>query len=386
MPPTRQLEEGHVRIAAKLRIGKRHHELWYRLPASYESFLSDLSDPFLLASLFPAMQQARDIHVHGRVSTSLIDHLGQYLDVWHKWEPGGFSKIDIRAEELVASPQPKNPFTAMMFSGGLDSCHTLWKHTLDPDTKSQRKPKFALFVHGFDIPLEKEDAYEDYYPKAKEITDSVDVGLIRVQTNFRKIIGNWVNSHGLALASCLHLFGGRCTAGLIASSHTYDSLRLPWGSNPVTDPLMSSDQLRIINDGGECGRWQKAATIAKWPLAIKHLRVCYEREGLDHNCGVCDNCCFTALSFAASGSEIPSAMNTGSAREVVAQFRTMPLGDIALLRIQELIAYAKDMGVRDAWLSELRDCHDFHARRLKLPKPVGKLALWWDRRLAQRTT
>ena len=62
MPSVKRLEDGHVRMSAEIRIGKKRHELWYRLPAAYEGFLTDLSDPFLLAALFPAMQQARDIH------------------------------------------------------------------------------------------------------------------------------------------------------------------------------------------------------------------------------------------------------------------------------------------------------------------------------------
>ncbi len=106
------------------------------------------------------------------------------------------------------------------------------------------------------------------------------------------------------------------STGLIASSHAYDSLRFPWGSNPLTDPLLSSDRLQIINDGGECSRWEKAEAIAEWEPALKHLRVCHKGKQRDRNCGVCPNCLFTADVFRAGAGTAPhpSSQPTGFLR------------------------------------------------------------------------
>ena len=79
-------------------------------------------------------------------------------------------------------------------------------------------------------------------------------------------------SFGAALASCLHLFKGRCGAGLIASSKPYDDLLLPSGSNPITDPLMSGDRFEIVHDGAAFSRAVKVAAIGQWRAGVEALR------------------------------------------------------------------------------------------------------------------
>ncbi len=385
LPPTIRHEDDCIRIAAELHLGKKRDKIWYRFSQAYEDSLCERSDAFLLAAIFPAMEQGLDIRVHGKVSSTLIENLSHFQDTWNKWHPGRYSKVGIMADELANEPAAGKQEIALMFSGGLDSCHLLWKYCLNETAQPRLKPSAAIFVHGFDIPLEEGEAYESYLPRAREVTESLGVELIRVQTNFRKLVGNWIYSHGLALGSCLQLFSGRFNTGLIASSHAYDSLRLPWGSNPVTDPLMSSERMRIINVGGECSRWQKAGLVAGWPMAIKHIRVCYMREGLGRNCGLCDNCLFTALCFAACGQKIPQILHQGTAREAVASFRSLPLDKITLKRIRELLTFVTQRGIHDAWQEDLKACLDFHHRRHLLPKPIGKLSLWWDNKHRQGT-
>ena len=263
----------------------------------------------------------------------------------------------------------------MMFSGGLDSCYTAWKHAVSKNTFPVKTPQSALFVLGFDIPAEEASFFHSYFPRAKEITDSISVDLIPLQCNFRNIIGDWEQSHGTALASCLHLFSGLFTTGLVASSHAYDSLRFPWGSNPLTDPLLSSDRLQIINDGGECSRWEKAAAIAEWEPATSHLRVCHKGKQKDRNCGGCSTCLLTALAFAVADRESPPVLNVSTIDHAVQQLYALPLKPMGVVRIDQMIAFAEARGNNATWLAELKACRRFHKKRLKLVKPLGKLML-----------
>jgi hypothetical protein len=230
-----------------------------------------------------------------------------------------------------------------------------------------------LFVLGFDIPVEEAQFFDSYYAKAKVLTDSIGIDLIPLQFNFRKIIVDWEMSHCTGLASCLHLFSGLFSIGLIASSHAYDSLRFPWGSNPLTDPLLSSDRLRIINDGGECRRWEKAAVVAGWEEAMKHLRVCYEGKQRDRNCGACSNCLLTAIGFAAAGKTPPPALNIRTIKGAVWQLFALPLKPMGVVRINQMITFAEEHNTTAPWLTLLRICSRFHKMRLKVLPPLRKL-------------
>ena len=79
--------------------------------------------------------------------------------------------------------------------------------------------------------------------------------------------------HGAILASFLHLLAGGYSTGLVASSHAYETLRFPWGSNPLTDPMLASRSISIVHDGCDVTRWEKADLLADWETAMRRLRV-----------------------------------------------------------------------------------------------------------------
>ncbi len=66
--------EGRLRVQADIRgCPEGPESLWYEFdPEGAPAVLPDRADAFVLAMLFPAMKHGRDIHVHGRVSTSLL--------------------------------------------------------------------------------------------------------------------------------------------------------------------------------------------------------------------------------------------------------------------------------------------------------------------------
>lgn len=91
------------------------------------------------------------------------------------------------------------------------------------------------------------------------------------------------------------------TDGLIASSEPYSSLLLPWGSNPITDRLMSSDSFSIVHDAAAVTRNQKVRAISTWKEATRSIRVCWQGEHMDRNCGRCEKCIRTILNFRVMG-------------------------------------------------------------------------------------
>ena len=134
------------------------------------------------------------------------------------------------------------------------------------------------------------------------------IELAPVRTNFRELSRvSWEVSHGIVIAAVLSCFQRRAGIGLIASGKPYGHLRTAWGSSPITDPLLSSSYFRIIHDGADHDRTDKAAALLGWPMALQNLRVCWEGIEADRNCGHCHKCVLTKLNFLAAGSVIPSA-------------------------------------------------------------------------------
>ncbi|WP_375515647.1 hypothetical protein [uncultured Nostoc sp.] len=146
--------------------------------------------------------------------------------------------------------RPKRAISA--FSGGLDSCFTAFRHSRGKCGRSQRPLEAGLMVHGFDIPLFEQESFDRAVQKSKLTLASLGLELIPMATNFRDFKQNWEDTHGIAVASCLMLLQGGYSIGLIPSSDPYHAVDLSWGwgSNPLTDPLLSSSTFPIIHDGG----------------------------------------------------------------------------------------------------------------------------------------
>jgi len=106
----------------------------------------------------------------------------------------------------------------------------------------------------------------------------------------------------------LMLLQGGFIAGLIAGSHSYADLYFPWGSTPLTDPLLSSESFPIFYDSPDAPRNIKVREIASWPEAQRYLRVCLgkDRTERDKNCGRCEKCIRTILNYRALGLGLPA--------------------------------------------------------------------------------
>jgi hypothetical protein len=278
---------------------------WYRLPSAYLSALSNGCDPFVLAVLFKAMRTPADLVVHGTASPSLLRSLEEFQTVWTVWYPRTYSHIEIQADREQEYPQASTGKVVSGFSGGLDSSFTVFRHRSQDLGRSRQNLTDAIFVHGFDISLSREEAYQRAAVNARIMLDSLGVQMIPMAMNLKQLGDNWEHSHAAALASCLMLLQGDFSAGLIASSYPYSNLEAGWGSNPVTDWLLGSASFQIIHDGAGFTRFDKIRAISKWPAALQHLRVCLRGEERDKNCCRCRKCVRAILYFRFAGCGLP---------------------------------------------------------------------------------
>jgi hypothetical protein len=348
--------------------------LWYRFPAEWQPWLSDRADAFLVGTIFPAMAAKVDLHVHGDVSPRLLENLEEYQAVWQCWKPDRYQKVSITADRETETEARIGRDAILTFSGGVDSSFTLYSHAHKLCGRRNRNIKAGIMVHGFDIPLRQEDMFAGAFAKAEEIIKDVGIPLIPVSTNWRELADfrrlKWDDVHATPVASVLSLFQRRVPYGLLANSYTYEVLQC--GSNPFTDPLLSSANFGIIHDGADHTRLAKASVLAGWEVASRNLRVCFEGPSLDRNCGVCEKCVWTILAFRAVGAGLPKCFDKDITDEQILAIQIPNKPDLDVF--QTILEHAVAHGMAsESWV---------HALQKRLGR-FGKRSL--GKRLSDRT-
>ena len=252
------------------------HQLWYRLPVQYDSLITSSCDPFVVATVLLCMRWPAPVVVHGQVSPSLLQNLEEFQAAWSAWEPNTYQPVKICADVEQEQPIAELDKAIVAFSGGVDSCFTVFRHRAGLCGRWQRNLQAGLMIHGMDIPLEEQQGFTNAAEKAKVLLASLDVELIPIATNFRELPLKWEDAFGTGILSCLMVLQGGYTTGLIASSFPYQALSFPYGSNPVTDWMLSSNAFKIVHDGAAFPRLEKMREIIKWPEALQSLRVCWQ--------------------------------------------------------------------------------------------------------------
>ena len=363
--------DGQVFLSAKLEIDAgRQETLWYAIPLEYKGTLSDDADPFVVALALRMAQEGRAVRVHGRVSPSLLKNLETYLGIWSAWKPGRYSPIEIIADDEQDRKKPGGPVQAVCgFSGGIDSSFTAYRHVRGIGTRFPEPLTAGVMVRGFDIPLEENIVFSNACSKARRQLDSLGLELIPVATNFRSLDLDWTHAFGTGVVSIMMLLGGRFTRGLIALGAPVGSYGMMIvGSNPLTDPLLSSNAFQVIPDGAEFDRPDKIRVIADWPEARDMLRVCWAGPHKDRNCCECEKCIRTILSFRALGLGLPPCFEQDVTDHQILELKPLQEFKIAV-GYEPIVRTAEQMGKGDAsWVQALRGAIERNRRSRRIAR------------------
>jgi len=360
-------------ISAIIESPAGRQELWYRVPAKWEFGLTRQADPFAIATLFLAMKSGEEMSIHGTVSPSLLQNLEEFQAVWTSWLPQKYQTVSMTAESYHEAPQPRTDSAVVSFSGGLDSCFTVHQHVHGRRGRRSRRIGAAVLIHGFDISYQVDEPFEKALAAASTILTSENIPLITVQTNWRSLGVSWEDGFATAISACLSLFSGSFSSGLIAGGETYADLAeyLPWGSNPLTDPMLSSAVFKISYDAGEYSRIQKAAGLLNWKTALDNLRVCWEGPMTGANCGVCEKCVRTILDFRVIGGGLPSCFPCDVSDQQIRALRIK--GRAQRLNIANIVREARRRGRGvESWVRVLEGRLREHDRRAARPTALHR--------------
>ena len=278
------------------RVG--YDEAYFTFDKKYKPFLKVDASPFASSLLIPSMKRGEDLIIDGAISESLYNGMHEIMKLFLSWNMG-LHPIKIIAKELTKdTAKPK--VTASFFSGGVDSFYTFLKHKNDAKDPLDH----IILVNGFDIDPRNTDLWDATLSNVQKVATAERAELIKVESNIRSLIDPilpWGYTHGGCLAAVGLCLRNGLKQVYVPSSCAYNQ-QIPWGTHMDADEHWSTEKLSFIHDGTEATRIEKIGwQIAKSPVALQHLRVCYMNEKDTFNCGVCEKCLRTMMNLAVAG-------------------------------------------------------------------------------------
>lgn len=298
--PHRIQSDGAVVLSSEwLMHGNKLHEFSFRIPAEhYDAGMEQNASPHLLAMLMPVMRVGGQLRVSAALDQQLVRNLDAFMHYWVRWCPEFFRRVEIVPDQWqsVDADEDGEPGLISCFSGGIDSWYSCLRVAADEGVPL----KSLLFLHGHDLDFHQLDQFHGLADNYEKTLQMRSLNMIRVETNAqetaKKFQLSWPKmAHGIQLAAALHLFSHRHTLASIPSSDIVSTLIYPWGSNPVTDPLLSSSRMTVCYHDCQVSRFAKILEVVQHDDVLGSLRVCYKSDAEPLNCGRCVKCLSTIM-------------------------------------------------------------------------------------------
>jgi hypothetical protein len=302
------------------------------------------ASPFVPPLLLLAAYRSRELIIDAPVAEALLDQLPAVLALWNQWDPRA-ERIDVRATPI--RPVRRASAAAAFFSGGVDSFYSVVATDARYRSADPRSIRFLVFCQGFDIPLDDRVRYE--YVRAHLARAATDLGkeLVSVRTNARDFVRclDWAyHGYGPCLGGLGLALGAMADTVYLPAGYAYQQFHAEGAnaSHPFVDPLWSAEHVDIVHSGAEATRAQKIARLSGSPVALAHLRVCWQNVEGAYNCCRCEKCLRTMAELALCG--VLDRMETFP--------RPLTAEVLGALRIpHHLFAFWEE------WLDRARDAH-----------------------------
>jgi hypothetical protein len=300
---------GRVRLVGEVAYDDRPEteSYWFEVDEEHAGALSLSGTPWLACLLPLAVTLGQNLRISAPVDPLLAGNASRLMEIWTTWYRKRFPSlrvVQVDAPLEVSQPPPVLRETGAYFSGGIDSFYTVL-HNADVDDRSE-SPRIdrLLWVGGFDLPLEApEEEFRRLRSRLSAAAGDLGLRFLDVRTNLRAVRfreARWGQlSHGSALAGVGLALERQFRTLYIAATNESGNLR-PWGSHPHTDPLLSTRATRFLHDGLGVRRSQKTEYLARAPVAMRALHVCF-RSGSADNCCACRKCLLAMLTLEVLG-------------------------------------------------------------------------------------
>lgn len=385
--PDRARLSGHVQYDQ----GTPKEEIfWFDVPVEYRGSLSTSGNPWLVCLAPLAISLGEPLKIEEPVDPLLLKNVQGLIKLWKNWYPH-LHLVPIEAPNVAPVRAAGPPRTGAFFSGGVDAFFTVFRHQEPIQSWEHIHIDDLIFIWGFDVPLDKPDALDRTRRALQAAAKELGKNLVVVASNLKNTRlerdaewgalwhGSGIVSTGLALEK-------RYAQLVIASTYSYVNLA-PWGSHPLSDPLLSTLGTRVIHDDVSFSRAEKTEVVARSDMALRTLRVCWNARS-ERNCSYCNKCFRTMATLEVLG-----------ALERCPQFDRKRLSLEALSRLfsgdhndRILLLEVRDLALRKG-RKDIAEAIDRSLARSRRMQKWVSLATWlgrqpyvwrWERPLLQR--
>jgi hypothetical protein len=350
-------------------------------------------DGFLFGILLRLMEMGAPVRIDGAISRQALRNAIELQDVWSLWCPNKYRRVSLEPASVVDLSPEAGKQVICAFSGGADGTFSLLRHRLRWLGEAALPVGPALMVHGFDVPLAEAHSFDLLVKRCVPLLSQLGVPLHVARTNLKVASQqHWGYSFAAQLACCLHQFTGIYSGGIIGSSEPYDAQVFPWGSTPMTDPLLSGGTFSIFHDGAGYSRTAKLERIKDHEIALRTLKVCWEGPHAEENCGTCEKCVRTRLNLLAVGVPSPPCFS-GPLDPGAISTIGLP-GPAQYAELLSIFNYSRQHGIEAEWMDVLRARLDRYRREARIAaykervrrlvvdtNPAWRMARWLKRSL-----
>lgn len=374
-----------TRINARIAVENHGAELayWYELPADLAGDVSSNGNPWAVLLLPLAAHFREPIRLDLPVDPFLAANLRGVSQIWTSWGCTA-GPVAVEAPPLAPSDAPTGVRTISSFSGGVDSLFTFLRHKDAPLGDAACVIDDFLLVGGFNTSIDDFDLARAEIGAAAAKFDRRLVALLTnmrygdhaIETPYAKGRSMEAFAHGCFLAGMVHLLDRRYRTYVIPATHCYTNL-MPWGSHPLTDRLLSSRNLAVVNDGNSFHRVDRTRPIAQSDEALAVLHVCWQdrREG---NCSRCEKCLRTMATLDLLGARDRAATFDWSGYSMESLARADLRNENTLTYFHDIATAADEAGRPDVALAArtalARSTRKLRLKRLVNANPVTRAA------------
>jgi hypothetical protein len=313
----------HILVSCGLKGDGFPDRMIFRLPHTACAAV-DVAEPnwAAMALLYPAMMMGQDLTIEADLSPRLLYNMrNDLMALMRNYEP---QLKDIQIEAGLSTPQiPDGPRDTMTgFSGGVDSFSTFVLFTRPDVPPSLRLTALAVFQVGALGPTEigetlLEPARERCEVHAKDhglntysLSSNMDAVFAPAgrfgPIDFRRTVGLRNSAAALLLQNGVDTY--LPSGSVNYRSATYGPYSCTESLDPVLQPLLATEKLRVHPAGAGLSRIDKIALIADNPEAHQRLNVCVSQVGNPRptttlNCSACWKCAQTLLVLEVLGKE-----------------------------------------------------------------------------------
>lgn len=251
-------------------------------------------EPAMAMALMPAMVKHWNLEAQGPLSPVLLDALDLYLSLYTTWQPT-YRRPVLQAPSLRADVAPglgEGRRAALLFSGGIDSMHSL--------LRLKAEISDLVFITGFDIPTHKTAHARLARDAARRMAETCGLGLIEVETDVRRFLDRhvpWIVGAGSVLGTVALLLRPLFHTVWVAPDFAWNDLRSE-SLHPLLHETWRTETFRLRCDSLALNRAEKTGVLAEKKEWLRHLRVCWELHPTHLNCGRCEKCLRTMTALA----------------------------------------------------------------------------------------